>query len=153
MDANKTKSHLATSQQSSQRCFSTYLILLTIKGSEGSAREGYKAAACPVQPAHMITLSRMMSARNQTSAQWQMHTAECCEPHKYNLTDLPTELTGGWRTNAFIFISAGLREGSCCFSNLEIDCVWIPVDRSVEKCETSIWLSSRIKTISEKSPS
>ncbi len=75
MDANKTKSHLAASQQSSQRCFSTYLILLTIKGRKGSARESYKAVACPVQPAHMITLSRMMSARNQTSAQWQMHTA------------------------------------------------------------------------------
>lgn len=75
MDANKIKSHLAASQQSSQRCFSTYLILLTIRGREGSARESYMAVACAVSPAHMITLSRMMSARNQTSAQWQMHTA------------------------------------------------------------------------------
>lgn len=71
--ANKTKT-VIWRLQSSQLRFSTYLILLMIRGG-GSARESYKAVACSVQSVHIITLSRMLSARNQTSAQWQMHTA------------------------------------------------------------------------------
>lgn len=55
-----------------------------------------------------------------------------CECHKYNLTDLPSELTWGWRANVFIFISAGLREDSCCCSNSKINSLWIPVSGQSE---------------------
>lgn len=58
-------SHLAATEQCSQWQFSTYLILLLIRW--GAARESYKA--CSVQSVHMITLSCMLSVRDQTSAQ------------------------------------------------------------------------------------
>lgn len=77
-----TDSHLAAAKQSSQRRFSTYLIPLTIRGwgggggwDGGSARECCKTVACSAQSVRIKTLSRMLSVRNQTSAQWQMCTA------------------------------------------------------------------------------
>ena len=136
MNANKTKAVIwATLQRSSQRCFSTYLILLTIRGRDGSARESCKARACSVRPAYMITPSHMMSARNQTSAQWQMHTVRTVSITNTIWQICPLSwLEDGLELFLFIyfyFISSGLRNDSSCFSDLETE--WIPV--AERKCE------------------
>lgn len=121
----KQRNHLAASQQSSQRCFSTYLILLTIRGREGSARESYKAV-CPVQPAHMITLSHMMSARNQTAAQWQMHTASTVSVTNTIWQICPLSWLED-EEQMILFLTQQAWERACAVFFLEIDCLWIPV--------------------------
>lgn len=113
-----------------------------LKGERGfSQRELWGCSMPRPAGAHDNTESHDVSEESKLCTMTNAYS-EDCEHHKYNLTDLPTELTLGWGTNAFIFISAGLRERPCRMSNLDINCLWIPV----EKCGTNI------RELSEKVP-
>lgn len=86
--ASKTKAVVwPPPEQSSQRCLSTYLILLMIK--EGGGR--VQPEEGPVR-AHNNTEPHAVREESNPCTMTNAHS-EQHEHHKYNLTDLPTELT------------------------------------------------------------
>lgn len=95
-------SHLATPQQTLPRCFSTYLILPTIRAREGSARESCEAGVQRPASAHDSTEQHDVSEESNLYTMTNARS-ECWERHKCNLTDLPTALNLRMKNKCFYF--------------------------------------------------